>query len=129
MRTSNWPMKFCPQCGALLSLDASRRAADCAACGFAAAFDALGAEEAVYASDARTLVRRYGVEPMLPNGQRALDGREGEEKRQRATVDETCPKCGHQGLDYYTMQLRSVDEGQTVFYECPKCKHKWSQNN
>ena len=31
--------------------------------------------------------------------------------------DESCPKCSKQGLSYYTMQLRSADEGSTVFYE------------
>lgn len=36
-------------------------------------------------------------------------------------VDETCPKCNNRGMEFYTMQLRSADEGQTVFYECPKC--------
>ena len=36
-------------------------------------------------------------------------------------VDEECPKCGHRRLAYYTLQLRSADEGQTVFYECVKC--------
>ena len=48
--------------------------------------------------------------------------------RTRATVDEPCPKCGHQGLEFYTMQLRSADEGQTVFYECPECSYKYSTN-
>ena len=49
--------------------------------------------------------------------------------RTRATVDEECPKCGNPIVEFYTMQMRSVDEGQTVFYECPKCGYTWSQNN
>ena len=48
---------------------------------------------------------------------------------ERATVDEDCPKCGFGKASFYTMQLRSVDEGQTVFYTCLDCSHKWSQNN
>jgi DNA-directed RNA polymerase I subunit RPA12 len=47
----------------------------------------------------------------------------------RATIEEPCIKCSHPEVGYYTVQLRSVDEGQTVFYECPNCKHTWSINN
>jgi DNA-directed RNA polymerase I subunit RPA12 len=47
----------------------------------------------------------------------------------RATIEEPCIKCAHPEMGYYTVQLRSVDEGQTVFYECPNCKHTWSINN
>jgi DNA-directed RNA polymerase subunit M/transcription elongation factor TFIIS len=43
-------------------------------------------------------------------------------------VDQPCPKCDHPEMEFYTMQLRSADEGQTVFYECPKCGHKYNQN-
>jgi DNA-directed RNA polymerase I subunit RPA12 len=32
-------------------------------------------------------------------------------------------------MEFYTMQLRSVDEGSTVFYDCPKCGHTFRQNN
>ena len=46
-----------------------------------------------------------------------------------ATIEEPCPKCNNPELYFYTMQLRSVDEGSTVFYECPKCAHKFSLNN
>jgi DNA-directed RNA polymerase I subunit RPA12 len=47
----------------------------------------------------------------------------------RAKTQEACPKCAHPELMFYTLQLRSADEGQTVFYECEKCGHKFSQNN
>jgi DNA-directed RNA polymerase I subunit RPA12 len=47
----------------------------------------------------------------------------------RMTTQERCPKCDHPELHYYTMQLRSADEGQTVFYECSQCNHNFSVNN
>ena len=49
-------------------------------------------------------------------------------KAARATITEDCPQCKHPTLEFYTMQLRSADEGQTVFYECPKCTHTFSVN-
>jgi DNA-directed RNA polymerase I subunit RPA12 len=46
-----------------------------------------------------------------------------------AVVDEPCPKCNFAQAKFYTLQLRSVDEGSTVFYECLSCKNKWNQDN
>jgi DNA-directed RNA polymerase subunit M/transcription elongation factor TFIIS len=43
----------------------------------------------------------------------------GDEKR--ATVNEECPKCQYKLMFFKTAQLRSADEGQTIFYECVKC--------
>lgn len=45
------------------------------------------------------------------------------EAAKKARVRETCPDCGSEHMYFYTMQLRSADEGQTVFYECD-CGHK-----
>mmetsp|Transcript_22347 Transcript_22347/g.75240 ORF Transcript_22347/g.75240 Transcript_22347/m.75240 type:complete len:121 (-) Transcript_22347:338-700(-) len=47
---------------------------------------------------------------------------------ERALVNEQCEQCKNPEMYYYTMQLRSADEGQTVFYECPRCQYKFSTN-
>ncbi|KAL1311784.1 hypothetical protein AAFC00_001868 [Neodothiora populina] len=47
-----------------------------------------------------------------------------------AKIRETCPKCGREEVFYYTKQLRSADEGSTVFYTCKEgCGYKWNTNN
>ncbi|OAG31667.1 DNA-directed RNA polymerase I subunit RPA12 [Nematocida displodere] len=48
-------------------------------------------------------------------------------KKKGAKIKEECPECGSDYLYYYTMQLRSADEGQTVFYECD-CGYKAKLN-
>ena len=35
-------------------------------------------------------------------------------KQKRAVVNEECPKCKNPKMEFYTMQLRSADEGQTA---------------
>lgn len=37
-------------------------------------------------------------------------------------IERKCSKCGHELMSYATVQLRSADEGQTVFFTCLKCK-------
>jgi DNA-directed RNA polymerase I subunit RPA12 len=46
-----------------------------------------------------------------------------------ATIQEKCPKCDHFEMVFHTAQLRSADEGQTVFYNCVKCGYKYSINS
>ncbi|OCK78765.1 DNA-directed RNA polymeras-like protein I subunit [Lepidopterella palustris CBS 459.81] len=45
-----------------------------------------------------------------------------------AVIKQSCEKCGREEVRYYTQQLRSADEGSTVFYTC-ECGHKWNTNN
>ncbi|MES1918921.1 hypothetical protein MHBO_000811 [Bonamia ostreae] len=42
----------------------------------------------------------------------------------RPTVKFDCPECPSKKASYLALQMRSVDEGQTVFYECVDCGHK-----
>ncbi|KAK6222523.1 camk protein kinase [Colletotrichum tabaci] len=44
-------------------------------------------------------------------------------------ISEECPKCGSTEMHYSEIQLRSADEGTTIFYSCPKCNHKFMDNN
>lgn len=45
------------------------------------------------------------------------------------TIERKCPMCGHDEMSYAALQLRSADEGQTVFFTCLKCKFKESENS
>lgn len=38
-------------------------------------------------------------------------------------ISETCPQCKNDKMSFHTAQLRSADEGQTIFYTCLKCKY------
>lgn len=38
-----------------------------------------------------------------------------------------CSKCHHTKTIYTTAQIRSGDEGTTVFITCINCHHKWKQ--
>jgi DNA-directed RNA polymerase I subunit RPA12 len=48
---------------------------------------------------------------------------ERNDRMNEATIQETCPVCGRKEMRYYTIQLRSADEGTTVFYNC-ECGYK-----
>ena len=49
----------------------------------------------------------------------------------KMTVVQDCPNksCNSKEMLQYALQLRSVDEGSTVFSECPKCGYKFTLNN
>lgn len=57
----------------------------------------------------------------------ALD--DEEEAAEGPVIDRRCSKCGNNKMSYATLQLRSADEGQTVFYTCTKCNFKETENS
>jgi len=120
---------FCPYTGSLLRLDASKDIATSDFSGYSISLKELEDKiVVVHETDMKEYARKYDLEPLVRN-ENLVEEEEALKGRTRATVDERCPACGHKGLEFYTLQLRSADEGQTVFYECPDCGHKYSQNN
>ena len=41
------------------------------------------------------------------------------------TTREPCPVCDNPELMFKAVQLRSADEGTTIFYRCGKCGHRY----
>ncbi|XP_066369398.1 uncharacterized protein [Miscanthus floridulus] len=39
---------------------------------------------------------------------------------QRPVTNKSCPNCDHPEAEYYSLQMRSADEGETIFYTCKK---------
>lgn len=52
-----------------------------------------------------------------------------EDEAEGPVIDRKCPKCSNNKMSYATLQLRSADEGQTVFYTCTKCSFKETENS
>ena len=111
------PPYFCTACGTVLLLPA-QGPITCHNCGFSATFDQLENRETTLRGSSRPSAARAATAALT-----------GDSKPKRATIEETCPNCNYHEVEYYTMQMRSVDEGSTVFYECFECGHKWSSNN
>ena len=115
---------FCAQCGDLLHIAERDKEARCTTCKFSCGVDDFLDVCTVSESGPRDWQKKYGVHPIIKENPEL----EKDVQHKRQVVDDDCPKCGHKGLEFYTLQLRSADEGQTVFYECPSCGHKFSQN-
>ncbi|KAF0910252.1 hypothetical protein E2562_001440 [Oryza meyeriana var. granulata] len=114
---------FCGVCGTLLTFD-SVRSAFCPLCGFKRKAKEIEGKETRYTVTAEDIRRELKLDAFVKL-ESALN--EDTVVRRSMTI-KLCPVCGHDQLEYYTKQLRSADEGQTVFYECPKCDHKFNEN-
>ena len=133
-----WSMEaspFCPTCGSLLVLPDSGDV-KCDVCPFSIAMEALDkptTRTQSYPKPTPEWLVEWQVLQAAQRGevgdiQAAVLAAGGNAPAKRATVSEECPKCKNPTMQYWTMQLRSADEGQTVFYACPACDHTFSLN-
>ena len=115
--TFNTDIAFCSACGALLpNLPESGASIKCLACSYEASIDTFALRETTYSI---IFNRRENVSKKRAN----------DDEEEGPTVERKCPKCGHDKMSYAALQLRSADEGQTVFFTCLKCKFKESENS
>ncbi|CAJ1950312.1 unnamed protein product [Cylindrotheca closterium] len=115
-----WP--FCPSCHSTLIVD-STGAIMCNVCPYRSNLSEMTSipSSTTYSADRPV--------PLWAKSDEEQAALKTSSEPVRATIEEPCPRCSCPEVGYYTVQLRSVDEGQTVFYECPTCKYTWSINN
>ncbi|XP_052389687.1 DNA-directed RNA polymerase I subunit RPA12-like isoform X2 [Carassius gibelio] len=44
-------------------------------------------------------------------------------------IDRRCSRCNKEGMVYHTRQMRSADEGQTVFFTCIHCRFQEKEDS
>uniref|UniRef100_A0A8D2CSC7 DNA-directed RNA polymerase subunit n=1 Tax=Sciurus vulgaris TaxID=55149 RepID=A0A8D2CSC7_SCIVU len=110
-------LDFCPDCGSVLPLPGPQDTVTCIRCGFS--INVRDFEGKVV----KTSVVFNKLGTALP---RSME--EGPEI-QGPVVDRRCSQCGHEGMAYHTRQMRSADEGQTVFYTCTNCKFQEKEDS
>jgi DNA-directed RNA polymerase I subunit RPA12 len=109
---------FCSNCGMMLTLESHSSSAECRFCKQITSVAALLGNEVVTKKELNQ--RKDWMEMTAPVGQ----------KVEKTIMSEDCPAegCDSTQMYYFTRQMRSADEGQTVFYECVKCGHKFTVN-
>lgn len=103
-------LDFCPDCGSVLPLPGTQDTVTCPRCGFSVNVRDLEGKVV------QTSVVFHKLGTAVPAS--AAEGPEF----QGPVVDRRCARCGHEGMAFRTRQMRSADEGQTVFYTCTNCK-------
>ncbi|OAD59165.1 DNA-directed RNA polymerase I subunit RPA12 [Eufriesea mexicana] len=109
---------FCSDCGSILPLLSDRGNVNCYTCKRSWGPEAFG-----------DMKMSYTVHFNSKNTYASSKQKDKEENADGPIVERKCPQCQNDKMSYATLQLRSADEGQTVFYTCTKCKFKETENS
>ncbi|KAJ1993285.1 DNA-directed RNA polymerase I core subunit rpa12 [Dimargaris cristalligena] len=114
---------FCSQCGNLLDDPGSSQSLLCEICGETKNCDQYEGIEILTQSGPNAFPSA------LRNKKSLVQNDLSKMREEAATIAQTCEKCGAEEMEYHTRQMRSADEGQTIFYNCRRCGYKYSANS
>ncbi|CAF0845671.1 unnamed protein product [Rotaria sp. Silwood1] len=114
--SNTFDQDFCPACGTILPLPDGSPIIQCLLCKKTQDISVFhGTQSTVH-------VNFHNVDDEM----KTLENNEAVEG---TLIQRKCPRCGHDEMSFTTRQLRSADEGQTVFYLCPKCSFQELENS
>ncbi|XP_053235015.1 DNA-directed RNA polymerase I subunit RPA12 isoform X3 [Podarcis raffonei] len=110
-------LDFCPECGTVLPLPGIQDKVTCPCCS--------------YSIDVRVFEMRVVHTSVTFNSTDSTSLKMEDEGSavKGPLIDRKCPQCGNEGMAYHTRQMRSADEGQTVFYTCVRCKFQEKEDS
>ncbi|KAJ7317233.1 hypothetical protein JRQ81_003395 [Phrynocephalus forsythii] len=109
-------LDFCSECGTVLPLPGVQNKVICPCCSFF--IDVRDFEKRVIHTSIP--FNRIDATSLTMDEGKGVKG---------PLVDRKCPQCGHEGMAYHTRQMRSADEGQTVFYTCIQCNFQEKEDS
>ncbi|XP_060850518.1 DNA-directed RNA polymerase I subunit RPA12 [Rhopalosiphum padi] len=111
---------FCSKCGSILPSLSMEEFIKCYSCKTVFGPEIYGNSIAEYSIILNSVEDMDNVVKTEHNKNDADDG---------PIAERRCSQCGHNQMSYAAVQLRSADEGQTVFYTCLNCKFTESENS
>lgn len=117
MSCSSRDPNFCPECGNILPLPGVQDVVRCPRCSFSIPVSEFSGLEVC-----STVV-------FNPVEQLSLQDSEMDSELQGAKIDRRCSRCNKEGMIYHTRQMRSADEGQTVFFTCIHCRFQEKEDS
>uniref|UniRef100_A0A3B3Z841 DNA-directed RNA polymerase subunit n=2 Tax=Periophthalmus magnuspinnatus TaxID=409849 RepID=A0A3B3Z841_9GOBI len=108
---------FCPECGNVLPLPGMQDIVCCPRCSFSIPVTEFAGREIL-----STVVFNPEQSTM------ALQKDEDSELK-GPVIDRRCSRCNKEGMIYHTRQMRSADEGQTVFFTCLHCRYQEKEDS
>uniref|UniRef100_A0A3Q0R7F3 DNA-directed RNA polymerase subunit n=1 Tax=Amphilophus citrinellus TaxID=61819 RepID=A0A3Q0R7F3_AMPCI len=108
---------FCPECGNVLPLPGILDIVCCPRCSFKIRVSEFLGQE----------IHSAVVFSPLEQSSVAQDEQDSEMKG--PVIDRRCSRCNKEGMIYHTRQMRSADEGQTVFFTCIHCRFQEKEDS